>query len=143
MATPGAHRSSPSRPRRLIVLLLLDSNLIIFARQPAYRGLRTFIARHAPSVSAVSKVEVLGYHALTQDETQSLAAFFEAAQVLPISERVIDHAVELRQRRRMSLGDALIAGTALAINLVLATHNTDDFDWIDALTVTDPLRSTE
>jgi hypothetical protein len=105
--------------------------------------LRTFIARHAPSVSAVSKVEVLGYHALTQDETQSLAAFFEAAQVLPISERVIDHAVELRQRRRMSLGDALIAGTALAINLVLATHNTDDFDWIDALTVTDPLRSTE
>ena len=39
----------------------------------------------------------------------------------------------------MSLGDALIAGTALSNLLRLATHNTDDFDWIDELKVIDPI----
>jgi predicted nucleic acid-binding protein len=40
----------------------------------------------------------------------------------------------------MSLGDALIAGTALAYKQALVTHNTDDFQWITALEVIDPLK---
>ncbi len=32
--------------------MLLDSNLIIYATQPAYADLRTFIAQAAPVVSA-------------------------------------------------------------------------------------------
>jgi predicted nucleic acid-binding protein len=39
----------------------------------------------------------------------------------------------------MSLGDALIAGTALSRELRVVTHNTSDFDWIDELEVFDPL----
>ncbi|MCA9996812.1 MAG: hypothetical protein KDE56_13725 [Anaerolineales bacterium] len=36
-------------------------------------------------------------------------------------------AVFLRQTHAMSLGDALIAGTAVSHNLTLATHHTKDF----------------
>jgi predicted nucleic acid-binding protein len=43
----------------------------------------------------------------------------------------------------MSLGDALIAGTALSHDLRLATHNTDDFTWIDDLAVFDPIEEDE
>ena len=39
----------------------------------------------------------------------------------------------------MSLGDALIAGTALNVKLKLATHNTKDFEWIEELELIDPL----
>jgi len=39
----------------------------------------------------------------------------------------------------MSLGDALIAGTALSHGLPLATHNTKDFAWVEELEVIDPL----
>ena len=42
--------------------MFLDSNVIIFATQPKHADLRAFIAQHSPSVSAVSYVEVLGYH---------------------------------------------------------------------------------
>lgn len=72
-------------------------------------------------------------------ERTRLEAFFQAAVVLSVSSEVIDRAVGLRQLRRMSLGDALIAGTALVHDLELATHNTKDFDWIDGLTLIDPL----
>jgi hypothetical protein len=39
----------------------------------------------------------------------------------------------------MSLGDALIAGIAMSQDMPLATHNVDDFAWIEELTVVDPL----
>lgn len=38
----------------------------------------------------------------------------------------------------MSLGDAIIAGTALAYGLPLMTRNVADFDWIDSLEILNP-----
>ncbi|PSQ68784.1 MAG: PIN domain nuclease [Bacteroidetes bacterium QH_1_64_81] len=121
--------------------MLLDSNLIIYASRPAHSALRAFIARQVPFVSAVSKVETLGYPDLTEEEKQFLEAFFDAAEMLPVSQPVITQAIQLRQQRRMSLGDALIGGTALSRDLRLATHNTEDFAWVEELEIIDPLDS--
>jgi predicted nucleic acid-binding protein len=55
--------------------------------------------------------------------------------------RLIAEAVRLRQLRKMTLGDALIAATALAYDLELLTHNLDDFTWVPGLEVRDPLAS--
>ena len=56
-------------------------------------------------------------------------------------EAVLDRAVSLRRERKMSLGDALIAGTALAFGRTLVTRNVKDFAWITGLSVLDPLAS--
>jgi len=122
--------------------MLLDSNIIIYAAKPAYSELRQFIEKHAPAVSAVSYVEVLGYHRLTQDERRYFEMFFAAASVLPISEAVLNHAVTLRQTRKMSLADALQAGTALAHRLTLVTRNTKDFEWIQGISLLNPFDAT-
>lgn len=121
--------------------MLLDSNIIIYAALPEYAALQDFIAKHAPAVSAISRVEVLGYHLLTETDRRNFEAFFAAATVLPISDSVLSKAVGLRQIRKMSLGDAVIAGTALAHKLRLVTKDTQDFQWIDGLTLLDPLES--
>ena len=52
---------------------------------------------------------------------------------------MLSKAVELRQIRKLSLGDALIAGTALAHGLTLVTRNSADFNWIKGLALLDPL----
>jgi predicted nucleic acid-binding protein len=119
--------------------MLLDSNIIIYAIRPEYDRLRQFIAENAPSVSLVSYVEVLGYHRLTETERQAFEEFFNAADVLPITDEVAEQAIRLRQQRRISLGDSFVAGTALAFGLTLVTHNTEDFRWIDGLNLLDPL----
>jgi predicted nucleic acid-binding protein len=121
--------------------MLIDSNIIIYASLPEYAGLREFIAAQAPAVSAVSYVEVLGYHDLTATEESLFRDFFAVSTVLPIDQAVLDRAVTLRQQRRMSLGDALVAATALVHYLPLVTHNVADFGWIEGLTLIDPLDS--
>src|SRR6476660_4455611 len=77
--------------------MLLDSNIIIYSAQPENEFLRRLIAERAPAVSAVSYVEVLGYHRLTETERQYFEAFFAEAQALPLSQAVLDEAVRLRQ----------------------------------------------
>ena len=112
----------------------IDSNPIICAAQSEHDELRGYIADEAPFVSVVSKVETLD-----TDEKAFLEDFFGAAAVLPVSQNVVEEAIRLRQKRTMSLGDALIAGTATSRELRVITHNTGDFDWIDELEVFDPL----
>src|SRR5687768_75969 len=56
----------PTAPRARAVMLL-DSNILIYAARPEHDDLRRWVAglRPAPAVSAISYVEVLGYHRLT------------------------------------------------------------------------------
>jgi len=93
--------------------MLLDSNIIIYASQPENWQIRHFIGENDIVVSAISYLEVLGYHRLTEDYRLYFEEFFGVVEVVPISNAVLDRAVLLRQIRRMTLGDAIIAATAL------------------------------
>ena len=118
--------------------MLLDSNIIIYAAKPEHENLRRLVAEKAPAVSAVSYVEVLGFHRLEEHERRHFEAFFASARILPLSQSVLDEAVRLRQARKMSLGDALVAGTALVHELTLITRNVDDFSRIEGLLILNP-----
>lgn len=62
---------------------------------------------------------------------------------MAISDAVLEQAVKLRQSKKMTLGDALVAGTALAHDLTLVIRNTKDFDWIGNLRLLNPFASDE
>ena len=121
--------------------MLIDSNILIYASQPTHAHLRQLIVEWVPAVSAVSYVEVLGYHQLDEEERKYLEALFRLTQVLPLSQDVLDRAVALRQQRKMSLGDALVAGNALTHELTLITRNVEDFQWIQELSLLNPFES--
>jgi predicted nucleic acid-binding protein len=53
---------------------------------------------------------------------------------LPVCNFVIENAISLKQQRKMSLGDSLIAATALVNNDKL-TNNVEDFIGISGLSV--------
>lgn len=97
--------------------MLLDSNIIIYAAQLENEFLRDFIDENSPYVSALSYLEVLGYHQLNDEDKTYFEEFFNASQILPISQAVIEQGVKLKQIKKMSLGDAIIAETALVYDL--------------------------
>jgi predicted nucleic acid-binding protein len=118
--------------------MILDSNIIIYAAKPEHAELRRLIAERAPAVSAVSYVEVLGFHRLTEAERRHFTEFFAASTILPLAQPVLDEAVALRQVRKMSLGDSLVAATALVHGKVLVTRNAKDFEWVSGLRMLNP-----
>ena len=118
--------------------MILDSNVAIYACGAGREGetARAFVQQYSPSASAITVVETLGYHRLGETERALLTALFDATVVHPVTADIVREAVRLRQQRRLSLGDAFVAGTALA--LPLATRNVADFRWIDGLVLVDP-----
>ena len=117
--------------------MILDSNIIIYANEPENRPLRLYLdARRSDlQASIISKLEVLGFPRITPIDKQDLTSFMDAMSILPIDEAVIAEAILLRQQRKRSLGDSLIAATALLYNLSLLTNNVADFSDIDGLRV--------
>jgi len=119
-------------------MMLIDSNIIIYATKSEHIALRRLIAEHSPAVSAISYLEVCGYHRLTEQERCYFEDFFNTATVLPISQEILNQAVKLRQIRKMSLGESLVAATAIVYNLTLVTRNAKDFAWNPNLSIMNP-----
>jgi predicted nucleic acid-binding protein len=90
--------------------MLLDSNVIIYAIRAEYQNVRELIAQHGPAVSAVSYLEVMGYHRLTPEDRRDFAEFFSESRIISISWPIIDMAVKLRQQRKMSLSKSKLVG---------------------------------
>ncbi len=117
---------------------LLDSNIVIYSTQPAYDWLRIEISSQPFAISQATRIEVLGWHRLTLQDKTDLEAFLAAGSMLSITDAVADQAVIMRQGRKMSLGDSIIAATALERDLELVTRNVSDFTHVSGLKLWNP-----
>ena len=89
-------------------------------------------------ISVVTKIEVLGYNDLPH-KMSVMRNFISLSDILPLNETVTEKTIELKRSfRKMKLGDAIIAATAIVDCLVLITRNVDDFKFIPSLTVLNP-----
>lgn len=115
--------------------MLIDSNIVILASKLQNVELLSKLKKNEEhiKVSIITKIEVLGYHQLNQVQKKFLENFFKAITVLPISENVAEIAILIRQKRPVSIADALIAATAIAFELELLTENTKDYRGIQNL----------
>jgi len=73
---------------------------------------------------------------------QQLAAITSAIQLLPFGAKEATASAGIRaalEKKGTPIGcyDLLIAGTAVAHNAILVTHNTDEFKRVDKLSLTD------
>lgn len=122
-------------------MILLDSNVVIYSIQPDASALRDYLDGMTFQVSIISRVEALGYHSLERAEKHALNELFADTPILNLTSAIVDRAIRLRQRQSVSLGDSLIAATALVHGLTLVTRNIEDFDWIESLELINPYDS--
>ena len=101
--------------------------------------MRSFLDNIHRYASVITYIESYGYRDLVEEEREQLDGIFLDTRILALTNTIADQAVSLRQQRRMGLGDAIIAATALVHDLSLVTHNTEDFRWINGLGLLDPL----
>jgi predicted nucleic acid-binding protein len=120
-------------------MLCFDTNVVIYlGNQTLDEGV---IDKEPICYSSVSLIEALGYPDILAAEEQRIKELFETMIEIPLSASIIQLAVQLRQLKKMSLGDAIVAATALENNCMLWTANVEDFAHIDGLRLHDPLKS--
>lgn len=51
--------------------MLTDSNILIYSVRPEYPFIREYLRDEVSSVSAISRVEVLGFHRIDPDDKQN------------------------------------------------------------------------
>lgn len=121
--------------------MLLDSNILIYAADPQDTRCRAYVEAVDAAISVVSRIEILGFPGfatLTEPQRLRLQELAHSLPEMPIDEAVTTRAILLRQCRKMSLADAIIAATALALGQALVTRNVEDFRHIDGLRIINP-----
>lgn len=90
--------------------------------------------------ASITKIESLGFSRIHANELLLLEILFSESYDLPLTEGIVERAIKLRQAKNMSLGDAIIAATALEHDYELWTANLDDFIHIEGLRIRNPLQ---
>jgi predicted nucleic acid-binding protein len=88
---------------------------------------------------SILSIELMGYSEIRSIEEQRIRELLSTITEIPLTSAIIERSILLRQDRRMSLGDAIVAATALENDCELWTANIDDFKHIDGLRLLNPL----
>jgi predicted nucleic acid-binding protein len=121
-------------------MILLDSNIVIYASKKEYSFLNDFLIHEDLAVSIITKIEVLGYHGISPFEKNILTELFNVFHILEINTDCVNTAIEIRLNHRLSLGDAIIAASAINHKLTLVTRNIKDFEKVKHLKLFNPFK---
>ncbi len=84
---------------------------------------------------------MLGFKSITREEVTYYNSVFNNIISVPMNDAIIENAVLLKQQKKMSLGDSIIAATSLVYDCALYTANTEDFKNIKGLKLVNPLKA--
>ena len=123
-------------------MYLLDTNIVIYYLKAALplkaMQLLNTIVDDQPTLSVITKIEVLGFNSPNKEEQDFTTLFIEVADIINLDETIVAQTIELRKQLHIKLPDAIIAATAMVYNLTLLTRNTSDFNRIPNLLLIDP-----
>jgi len=120
-------------------MILIDTNIIVYSYIAQYEYLKDVFLQESIFISEISRIEVLGYHRLTDDENIYFSKIFRNVPVILPSQKVFDTAINIRRKYNLKLGDSIIAATALVHNLQVCTRNLKDFEKIANLRCFNPV----
>jgi len=109
---------------------LLDTNILIYYfngdMESVVKDKVSTLMRESFQVSVISKMEFLGFP-FNVRERQKASQFMEYATIRALNDEVVQRVIDIRQKKRIKLPDAIIAATAMHCSAILVTRNTKDF----------------
>ncbi|MEM6435888.1 MAG: type II toxin-antitoxin system VapC family toxin [Cyanobacteria bacterium P01_D01_bin.115] len=104
---------------------LLDTNIVIGlikGNEAALSLLQQHDAQPQTSgYSFITRIELLGYPALDEQEAHSVTAVLDTMQSFPMTVAIEDLTIQIRRQHALKIPDAIIAATAKVNNLTLLT----------------------
>jgi len=120
---------------------VIDSNVVIdyLSEKLPNQSLRWLdtVIDDIPTISVITRIEIIGYKHPPVTE-RLFIDFVNASSVIPLSEQIIEQTIDIRKKHKIKMPDAIVAATAIVLNLTLITHDVDDFRKIGKLKIIDP-----
>jgi predicted nucleic acid-binding protein len=121
-------------------VILLDSNVVIYLHDAQLGEVVIDRLRNSTlDTCNIIVAEVLGHKFIDSEDASYFKDLFATMKNHIFDKEVTNKVIELRQATNIQLPDAVIAATALVNNLVLWTHNTEDFKNVSKLQLFDPM----
>ena len=120
---------------------LIDSNAVIDylnGRLPVSgMNFLNVVVDYLVMVSIITKKETLGFKTTPEDELLT-NDFMDIALVIDLNESIVNQTIAIRKMHKIKTPDAIIAATALNLDLTLISRNKSDFDKIHNLKLINP-----
>lgn len=120
-------------------MICFDTNIIIYIVNDKFGS--ELITKEPAAYASITTIEALGYSDIRAVEERRIRELLATLVEAPLTQEIIENAVRLRQLKKMSLGDAIIAATALVYDATLWTANEADFSHVEGLRLHNPVAS--
>jgi predicted nucleic acid-binding protein len=96
-----------------------DTNILLYTLE-GHSGIESLL-HYSFAVSVISEIELLGKHEITSEETRIIAELLSDCSLIELNNPIKNRAIQLRQKQKIKLPDALIAATAIELQIPLVT----------------------
>jgi hypothetical protein len=92
---------------------LIDTNILIYYldnKIPESQDEKiSTIIENSFNISTISKIEILGWHKITDNIKSKIEYFLSDADILYVDERIEKKAIEIKQKNKIDTPDGIIA----------------------------------
>jgi predicted nucleic acid-binding protein len=118
---------------------LIDSNTVIdFCNGSLSESGKNLLINCIPEISIITNIELFASRNINDSEIKLLKQFVSFSIIHPLNLDLVENTIQIRKNYTIKLPDAVIAATAIYLNLTLITRNTKDFQGIQSLKVINP-----
>jgi predicted nucleic acid-binding protein len=121
---------------------LIDTNIGIYLMNGSLndKALRFVepIINGTYNLSVITKIELLGFAFTDNDNLTNTRNFINDGIVISLTDDIVEKTIDIRQRYKIKLPDAVIAATAIVCDFTLISRNDKDFANINELSYFNP-----
>jgi predicted nucleic acid-binding protein len=123
---------------------MFDSNLLIYylnaSLNESTRQQVDETIEMGAFISVITRIEILGWAKHTDESLKRAEELLNILNEQPLNEEIVKRCIQLRQKTKLKMPDAIIAATALYLELPLMTRNIKDFQKVPHLQLFNPFK---
>ena len=115
---------------------LIDTNILIYylnGTAPTNKEVETALLDNNFVISSITFTEILSWKSLSEDAIQLITKRFSSIEIISPDRDISIDAAKIRRTHFVKLADAIIAASAIHLNIPLVTNDLSDFKQIKEL----------
>lgn len=91
--------------------------------------------------SFITKIELMGFRDITKQIKSEIQSVLNEFIKIDFNDTIEKKIIEIREKKKIKIPDAIIAASAIVNELTLVTHNSKDFKNIEKLIIFNPFKN--